>query len=174
MPLPATGPLALSQVNTELGRPATQALNMNDGALRQLAGVPSGTIAMSHLRGKSSSSTLVAGQIALATFTSYVGYARVQQGNAGTMEPLSGVPVQPTTFADDRSNSSNGNCVIIFPGDVTAWLAGKTPYVNGVAKPMLAPTYNSTNNSTYWRSTRDGNNFVFGFVNGGTYEVAIR
>jgi len=174
MALPATGTLKLSQVNTELGRPATQALNMNNADLRGLAGRPSGSVAMSNLRGKSASSTLVAGQIALAQFVFYVGYSRVQQGDGGTMEPLSGVPVQPTVFADDRSNSSNGNCIIRFPGDVTAWLAGKTPYVNGVAKPMLAPTYNSSINATNWLSTRDGNNFVFGFVNGGTYEVAIR
>ena len=52
MTLP-TGTIWMSQVNTELKRPATQAISLNDGQVRQLAGRPSGAIHMSQLRGKS-------------------------------------------------------------------------------------------------------------------------
>lgn len=53
MPLPSSGPISLSQVNTELGRSASATLNMNNGSLRSLFGVPSGQISMSQGRGKS-------------------------------------------------------------------------------------------------------------------------
>ena len=43
----------MSQVNTELGRSATASINLNETEVRTLAGVPSGTISMNDLRGKS-------------------------------------------------------------------------------------------------------------------------
>lgn len=58
MALPSTGPLSFNQVNTELGRPATQLITLNDPAVRSLAGIPSGTIAFSDLRGKAASGSI--------------------------------------------------------------------------------------------------------------------
>jgi hypothetical protein len=60
MTLPSTGIITLSQVNTELGRSTTATINMNDAAVRTLAGVGGSgtTIAMQNLRGKSASVTL--------------------------------------------------------------------------------------------------------------------
>ena len=54
MTLP-TGTISLSQVNTELGRSATATIDMNDSAVRTLAGVGGSgtTISMSNLQGKS-------------------------------------------------------------------------------------------------------------------------
>lgn len=43
----------MGQVNTELGRSATATISLNETAVRTLAGVPSGTISMDNLRGKS-------------------------------------------------------------------------------------------------------------------------
>lgn len=52
MTLPATGPISMSQVATELGISAT-GLSLNDSRVRALAGKPSGAISMADLRGKS-------------------------------------------------------------------------------------------------------------------------
>ena len=49
-----TGTISMSQVNTELGLSATAQISLNQAAVRTLAGVPSGTISMNDLRGKSS------------------------------------------------------------------------------------------------------------------------
>lgn len=53
MTLPV-GQISFGQVNTELGLSATATISLNDAAVRSLAGVPSGAIAMSNLQGKSS------------------------------------------------------------------------------------------------------------------------
>lgn len=49
-----TGTINAGHINSELGRPSTQLLSLNDSAVRALAGVPSGTISYDNLRGKSS------------------------------------------------------------------------------------------------------------------------
>jgi len=51
MTLP-TGQLSASQINAELGRPATQQFGSNDGGMRSLAGVPAGQYTANALRGK--------------------------------------------------------------------------------------------------------------------------
>ena len=52
MTLPASGPITMQMVATELGIGAT-GLNLNDSRVRALAGRPSGAISMADLRGKS-------------------------------------------------------------------------------------------------------------------------
>jgi len=53
MTLPASGPLSMSQVNSELALVSTTQLSFSQTVLRTLAGVLSGDISMSSLRGKS-------------------------------------------------------------------------------------------------------------------------
>lgn len=54
MTLPsAPNSISMSQVNTELGRSSTASINLNESAVRTLAGIASGTISMNDLRGKS-------------------------------------------------------------------------------------------------------------------------
>lgn len=53
MTLPSSGTIALSQINTELGRPDTQTIGLDDASVRALAGIPSGPISLYDLYGKS-------------------------------------------------------------------------------------------------------------------------
>ena len=53
MVLPPTGAISFQDVNTEIRRTPTNSLNLNDATVRKLADVPSGTIGMSNLQGKS-------------------------------------------------------------------------------------------------------------------------
>jgi len=53
MALP-TGAISMSQVNTELGQPATNTISLGQTSVRALAGVPSGPISLASLHGKSS------------------------------------------------------------------------------------------------------------------------
>lgn len=54
MTLPSTGIITAAMVNVELNRAATATFNLNDPAVRALAGKPSGAISFADLRGKSS------------------------------------------------------------------------------------------------------------------------
>lgn len=53
MPLPGSGQISLSQVNTELGLSSTAQINMGRSDVRTLFAVPSGQISMSDGHGKS-------------------------------------------------------------------------------------------------------------------------
>lgn len=54
MTLPATGPISVNMVGTELGYTPTNPLDFNNSTVRALAGRPSGSISLADLRGKSS------------------------------------------------------------------------------------------------------------------------
>jgi hypothetical protein len=60
MTLPASGAISMSQVNVELSRAWNAAISLDEVAVRDLAGVPSGAISMSQLHGKSASAPLSA------------------------------------------------------------------------------------------------------------------
>ena len=53
MALPSSGPISMSQINTELSFPATTLISLNQASARALAGVPAGMISLSDFYGKS-------------------------------------------------------------------------------------------------------------------------
>jgi len=53
MTLPASGAISFNAINVELGTAGTTTANINQASYRTLAGVPSGTIALSNFYGKS-------------------------------------------------------------------------------------------------------------------------
>ena len=53
MTLPSTGPLSFADINAELGLPVGTIISLNDPAVRDIAGIPSGPISFGDLRGKS-------------------------------------------------------------------------------------------------------------------------
>jgi hypothetical protein len=96
MPLP-TGQISMSQVNTELGFSATAQLDMNNSALRSLAGVPSGQISMSNLQGKSAGLTLVHDVSGSGTLV----FPSIQQNDIVIVQSgvlVQGIPSNPPSF----------------------------------------------------------------------------
>ena len=53
MTLPASGQIAMSDINTEMGRALTYQFSLNDSDVRALAGIPSGSISLNDFHGKS-------------------------------------------------------------------------------------------------------------------------
>ena len=58
-----SGTISMSDVNTELGYASTANISLNQATVRTLAGVPSGTISMNNLRGKSNKPVISGGNI---------------------------------------------------------------------------------------------------------------
>lgn len=90
MTLPS-GTISLSQVNTELEiSPSSTTINMSDAAVRALAEVPSGAIAMSNLQGKTNAAFVAAqggsvatqGSFKVHTFTSSGKFTVTDAGDA--------------------------------------------------------------------------------------------
>ena len=61
MTLQSSGAISLGNVNVELGRSSTATISLGETAVRTLAGVSSGAIALSNLYGKSNASFTPAG-----------------------------------------------------------------------------------------------------------------
>jgi len=162
MTLPTTGPISFSQINAELGRPANSPINMNDPAVRQLAGKPTGVIRMSDLRGKSYGATLVAGYYALSMGQSIIGYS--QPYSTGSLSPIPGISVQPREFKNQAGAGS-----LVFGANVVAEMTGKSVFINGTAYAMKTPVFYSGGNYTIWQIASG----TFPIADGGTYVVRI-
>jgi len=117
MTLPSSGSISLSQVRTELN--AGGAISLGQASVRNLAGVPSGAISLSQLRGKSNIMFTPAGGAVSASNQEFVSvtlrctvpavwtYTR----NSGTLEtsssPASGSTSTSVTFSVSAHNVKN-------------------------------------------------------------------
>ena len=99
MALPASGQISFADVNTELGYASTSQISLNDSAVRSLAEVSSGQIAMTNLHGKSS-----------FRYGWYNWYGTYLGGNGTTfttrVSPTSGFASNYVLFAQSRTTAS--------------------------------------------------------------------
>lgn len=105
MTLP-TGTISLDQVNIELGRSATAVINMNEGPVRLLAGVPSGAISMDNLRGKT---------------------------NGGVWTPDGGTIGSPVILSDDTGSATIPSQMQISYPSAAVWNWSRTGSTAGTA-----------------------------------------
>lgn len=91
MTLP-TGTISLSQANTELGNPSTSTISLNDTDVRVLlARVPSGTISMSDLQGKTVAFSMSGGTSWTSggyTYRAYTSTTGITVTGSGTVEAM--------------------------------------------------------------------------------------
>jgi hypothetical protein len=117
MALPASGALAISQISVELGRASTATTNLNEAAVRSLAGVASGSISISNFYGKSSGFALT---IASNTNNYNLRSAAVAAGWPGTTDTSVTVTLNPGVYVGSGSTGS-------YAFDVgSPWPAGST------------------------------------------------
>jgi hypothetical protein len=167
MTLPASGAISFNAINVELGVAGTTTANINQATYRTLAGVPSGTIALSNFYGKSNRAAVSFTYSSNTTnaslnITSLSGYA------AGTSDVTitinSGVYVYSTSTGTPGltlSGGSSGDTVTVVNNGFilgkggnghgqTAGNAAQAGLVGGTALQLgFNTTVNNTNGSAY-------------------------
>ena len=117
MTLPASGTISMSQVSVELGRSSTATTSLGETAVRTLAGVSSGAIAMSNLYGKSAGPSWTPNGGASA------GTAVMLSDNTGSVSIPSSVAISCTQTAVwnwTRSGNTNGTATVVNGGSATS------------------------------------------------------
>lgn len=91
MPLPSTGPISMADIRSELG--LSGAISLGQSNVRSLAGLASGAIAMSALRGKSAAIGLASFNLSAVASGTMCGFSR---GAFGSVSPTSvfGIPIR--------------------------------------------------------------------------------
>lgn len=147
MPTPSTGPISLGDVNVELGKASTTNISMGNSDVRALAGVASGTISMSDLRGKSNVSFTPAGGDS-------AGSPAVINIYDPTFATITITCNQTAVWTWTR-NPNIGTCNVASGGSATSITMGLTPApVNGTYR-STAYTLSATANGVtkYWYIT---------------------
>lgn len=121
MALPSLGPISFQQINIELKLPPTAEISLNDTAVRQLLGIPSGIISMQDAYGKS----------AEIRYTN-----TVSRTNANIYE-LMGSPTEPASYIFENNAEIVGNTATyalrtgIFPSGSTLTIINNN-YIRGI------------------------------------------
>jgi len=160
MTLPSSGTMTAAMINTELGRTATAAFNMNGSAERALPGRSSGQISMSHFYGKSNTppipgtlrATFSLGVANLGSPNGF-GYLNTGKSTQGTLSPL-----------DYRGNaviaiSDHDNFNIVFQmgtSHPSSWVTAIEVVNTGIVYQNL--TYDSGN--FFWYESSPNANFA--------------
>jgi hypothetical protein len=190
MTLPSSGTISMNNVNVELDRSGTTTISLNDADVRALAGVPSGTISLSSLYGKSNvgenwSANLVAGfngygvmtdngtNWAVSTSTGYVLYS-TNNGvswvttNRPTTAALWGASRVSSTFLTNQDANTRifGSATVngAFPLVYTAAQILRNSQSNDgwfIQGGNNGRTYSSNNGSTFTQSAAIGANSAF-------------
>jgi len=143
MALPSTGPLSMSQVNTELGRSSNATISLGEAAVRALAGVPSGAISFQDLRGKSAMSVSANNVSGSAS-----GFA--PSGSVSTGSPNTTVTggTSPFTFSWARVSGSTVPQISSATAQNPGWSNANTPAGINTATWRVTVTDANSNTAT--------------------------
>lgn len=157
MTLPASGAISFADINTELGYAPNAAITLNDTAVRNLAGKPSGVISLSDLYGKSA----VTYKHSIGAFSG--GYV----GNSGGtyFENLTiGVGWVTVSFSGQGSYYGGDNGVQCYIRDLSVspsailfnenkYVSGTFQFYNSISRYMLIYLEISTDSEIYGWAT---------------------
>ncbi len=166
-----TGTISMSDVNVELGLSSTATISLNDTNVRLLAGVPSGTISMNDLRGKTIGASYIG--IAHSTTPRMSVYPWSSSSGFGSKfanpATIPGVIPYGITTNNWRYSSTPATAICVYgstsPNQVNmyAWSSSGigTKYTNPASWPSTSGT--TLNNGVSF--SPDGQNVVFGLTN---------
>jgi len=153
MALPTSGPLSLGAVNIELGLSRTTLIKMGQSSVRTLAGVASGAIKLSQLRGKGTpiagtprtinlAAAIRVGVSEVYTYE-YVGHSPTPTPAFGSVSPssLDGVPIHSLHLYKAMDSSQSSHSIEI---GLTTTGDGGISVIKGIQMGGLsfgAPTY---------------------------------
>lgn len=154
MTLTASGPIALSAVNVELGRASTAAISLGETAVRNLAGKATGAISLGNLYGKSAGTTITVTEGSYNDGNLKVPFVYAGYAGTGTTAPVLFGSISPTTykgvFIKALYNVIGGTQVQFLGNQTTNPSFLTTLIVNGTNLGAPTITYDTTTNtSTY-------------------------
>lgn len=145
MTLPSSGAISLSQVNTELGKAANALISLNDADVRTLAGIPSGAIYMSNLRGKTAETLVYNGTLTVGTIS---GSSPLTKGYSALTSPTTGA-ISPGTLTNGVKIASliqnTSFHQLNLDGDHAAWVNANIKWISfdGVKCAIQSVAYDS-------------------------------
>lgn len=178
MTLPASGQIDLNSVNIELGFAGTAQISLNDTAVRNLAGIPSGAISLNDLHGarfwarpSTYSTSGSGGTVSNASYVYDTSGTNIDTVTDAVINNPSGAAYSwPKTFSVTYSGfgsvTKSGTLYVSISG--TLYDSGVTAYsyadlqVNGTSVPY-SPVYSVTG----------GGGGGFSFVGGSAYTVSL-